>query len=59
MYAPAFQHLRSGSAPGEAEGLHFVGEKLVREGFQFKHNTLDEIYDNVIEYGKALGILPN
>ena len=33
--------------------------KLVREGFQFKHTTLDEMYDNVVEYGKALGILPN
>ncbi|CAD6259477.1 unnamed protein product [Miscanthus lutarioriparius] len=33
-------------------------EKLVREGFQYRHNTLDEIYDNVVEYGKALGILP-
>ncbi|CAL5029814.1 unnamed protein product [Urochloa decumbens] len=32
--------------------------KLVREGFEFKHSTLDEIYDNVVEYGKALGILP-
>ncbi|XP_062184259.1 anthocyanidin reductase ((2S)-flavan-3-ol-forming)-like isoform X1 [Phragmites australis] len=33
--------------------------KLVREGFEFKHNTLDEMYDNVVEYGKALRILPN
>nr|CAB3485852.1 unnamed protein product [Digitaria exilis] len=33
--------------------------KLVREGFVFKHSTLDEIYDNVVEYGKVLGILPN
>ncbi|TVU06772.1 hypothetical protein EJB05_47536 [Eragrostis curvula] len=33
--------------------------KLVGEGFEFKHNTLDEIYDNVVEYGKALGILPH
>lgn len=33
-------------------------EKLVREGFEYRHNTLDEIYDNVVEYGKALGILP-
>ena len=31
--------------------------KLVREGFVFKHNTMDEIYDG-IEYGKELGILP-
>ncbi|EES11482.1 hypothetical protein BDA96_06G248700 [Sorghum bicolor] len=33
-------------------------EKLIREGFEYKHNTLEEIYDNVVEYGKALGILP-
>ncbi|CAL5070252.1 unnamed protein product [Urochloa decumbens] len=33
--------------------------KLVREGFVFEHNTLDEIYDDVLDYGKALGILPN
>ncbi|WVZ87269.1 hypothetical protein U9M48_033935 [Paspalum notatum var. saurae] len=31
--------------------------KLVREGFEFKYKTLDEIYDDVVEYGKALGIL--
>ncbi|KAL6844001.1 hypothetical protein ACP4OV_025674 [Aristida adscensionis] len=33
--------------------------KLVREGFEFRYKTLDEIYgDDVIEYGEALGILP-
>ncbi|KAJ1272924.1 hypothetical protein BS78_06G240300 [Paspalum vaginatum] len=32
--------------------------KLVSEGFEFKYKTLDEIYDDVVEYGKALGILP-
>ncbi|RCV35551.1 hypothetical protein SETIT_7G248900v2 [Setaria italica] len=32
--------------------------KLVREGFEFKYRTLDEIYDDVVEYGRALGILP-
>ncbi|CAO2036625.1 unnamed protein product [Urochloa humidicola] len=31
--------------------------KLVREGFEFKYRTLDEIYNDVVEYGKALGIL--
>ncbi|XP_066349559.1 anthocyanidin reductase ((2S)-flavan-3-ol-forming)-like [Miscanthus floridulus] len=31
--------------------------KLVKEGFEFKYNTLDAIYGDVIEYGKALGIL--
>jgi len=34
-------------------------EKLVGQGFEFKYKTLDEIYDNVVEYGKALGLLPN
>ncbi|XP_062226853.1 anthocyanidin reductase ((2S)-flavan-3-ol-forming)-like isoform X2 [Phragmites australis] len=33
--------------------------KLVREGFEYKYKTLDDIYDDVVEYGKALGILPN
>jgi anthocyanidin reductase len=32
--------------------------KLVREGFEFNYKTLDEIYDDVVEYGKALKILP-
>ncbi|KAL6651453.1 hypothetical protein ACP70R_010378 [Stipagrostis hirtigluma subsp. patula] len=32
--------------------------KLVREGFEYKHKTLEEIYDNMIEYGNTLGILP-
>nr|CAB3485860.1 unnamed protein product [Digitaria exilis] len=31
--------------------------KLVKEGFQFKYKTLDDMYDDVVEYGKALGIL--
>ncbi|CAO2036632.1 unnamed protein product [Urochloa humidicola] len=31
--------------------------KLVKEGFQFKYKTLDNMYDDVVEYGKALGIL--
>ncbi|KAM0862141.1 hypothetical protein ACQ4PT_045424 [Festuca glaucescens] len=32
--------------------------KLVAEGFEYKYKTLDEIYDDVVEYGRALGILP-
>ncbi|CAL5029842.1 unnamed protein product [Urochloa decumbens] len=31
--------------------------KLVKEGFHFKYKTLDNMYDDVVEYGKALGIL--
>ncbi|KAL6651456.1 hypothetical protein ACP70R_010381 [Stipagrostis hirtigluma subsp. patula] len=30
--------------------------KLIKEGFEFK--TLDEIYEDMVEYGKSLGILP-
>nr|AII26678.1 anthocyanidin reductase [Indosasa hispida] len=33
-------------------------EKLVREGFEFRYKNLDEIFDDVVKYGKALGILP-
>ena len=32
--------------------------KLVKEGLEFKYKTLDEIYGDVVEYGKAMGILP-
>ncbi|CAL5070177.1 unnamed protein product [Urochloa decumbens] len=33
--------------------------KLVREGFEYKYKTLDGMYDDMIDYGKALGILSN
>uniref|UniRef100_K3Y8I5 NAD-dependent epimerase/dehydratase domain-containing protein n=1 Tax=Setaria italica TaxID=4555 RepID=K3Y8I5_SETIT len=33
--------------------------KLVREGFEYKYETLDGMYDDMVEYGKALGILTN
>uniref|UniRef100_A0A8I7B3Z5 NAD-dependent epimerase/dehydratase domain-containing protein n=1 Tax=Hordeum vulgare subsp. vulgare TaxID=112509 RepID=A0A8I7B3Z5_HORVV len=33
--------------------------KLVKAGFEYKYKTLDEIYDNVVEYGRATGILPH
>ena len=33
--------------------------KLVSEGFEFKYETLGQIYDDVVEHGKALGILPS
>ncbi|CAN6229679.1 unnamed protein product [Urochloa humidicola] len=32
--------------------------KLLREGFEYKYKTLEHIYDDMVEYGKALGILP-
>ncbi|XP_066349558.1 anthocyanidin reductase ((2S)-flavan-3-ol-forming)-like [Miscanthus floridulus] len=33
--------------------------RLVSEGFEFEYKTLGEIYGDVVEHGKALGILPN
>ena len=33
--------------------------KLIGKGFEYKYKTLDGIYDDMIDYGKALGILPN
>uniref|UniRef100_A0A0D9W9X8 NmrA-like domain-containing protein n=1 Tax=Leersia perrieri TaxID=77586 RepID=A0A0D9W9X8_9ORYZ len=33
-------------------------EKLIREGFMFRHTNMEEIFDDLVEYGKALGILP-
>jgi anthocyanidin reductase len=33
--------------------------RLVSEGFEFEYETLGEIYGDVVEHGKALGILPN
>ncbi|VAH52380.1 unnamed protein product [Triticum turgidum subsp. durum] len=32
--------------------------KLVKEGFEYKYKNVEEIYDSVVEYGRALGILP-
>jgi len=32
--------------------------KLIKEGFEFKYDTLDMIYQDVVEYGRALGIIP-
>ncbi|XP_037470329.1 anthocyanidin reductase ((2S)-flavan-3-ol-forming)-like [Triticum dicoccoides] len=32
--------------------------KLIGEGFEFRYKALDEIYDDVVNYGRSLGILP-
>ncbi|XP_066343937.1 anthocyanidin reductase ((2S)-flavan-3-ol-forming)-like [Miscanthus floridulus] len=53
-----FLHFICSDDDEERPRVSVSSEKLVREGFQYRHNTLDEIYDNVVEYGKALGILP-
>lgn len=42
----------------EPPRVRLSSAKLVEEGFEFGYKTLDEIYRDVVEYGKALGILP-
>jgi anthocyanidin reductase len=43
----------------EKPRVRLSSAKLLREGFQYKYKTLDEVYDDVVEYGRKLGILPN
>ncbi|RLM75591.1 anthocyanidin reductase-like isoform X2 [Panicum miliaceum] len=51
-------HLLSGERL-EKPRVCLSSAKLVRAGFEYKYKTLEHIYDDMIEYGKALGILPN
>jgi hypothetical protein len=37
----------------EKPRVHLSSEKLVRDGFEFKYKTLDQLYDDVVEYGKG------
>jgi anthocyanidin reductase len=39
--------------------VRLSSEKLVKEGFEFRYRTLDDMYDDMVEYGKTLGILPS
>ncbi|KAL5215907.1 hypothetical protein ABZP36_007308 [Zizania latifolia] len=34
-------------------------EKLIGEGFEFRYTDLEGIFDELVEYGKTLGILPH
>ena len=42
----------------EKPRVRLSSAKLVRAGFEYKYKTLDGMYDDMVEYGKALGILP-
>ena len=32
-------------------------DKLIKEGFEYKYKNLDEIYDDLVVYGRTLGLL--
>jgi anthocyanidin reductase len=42
----------------EKPRVHVSSGKLVKEGFDYKYKMLDGMYDDMIDYGKDLGILP-
>ncbi|CAN6277030.1 unnamed protein product [Urochloa humidicola] len=48
----------SGDELLEKARVRLSSAKLLKEGFQFKYKTLDEVYQDVVGYGRALGILP-
>ncbi|EES11485.1 hypothetical protein BDA96_06G249100 [Sorghum bicolor] len=43
----------------EKRRVSLSSARLVSEGFEFEYETLGKIYGDVVEHGKALGILPN
>lgn len=48
---------RIGHLP-EKPRVRISSGKLADEGFEYRYKNLDEIYDDVVVYGRALGILP-
>uniref|UniRef100_A0A0E0DIR3 NAD-dependent epimerase/dehydratase domain-containing protein n=1 Tax=Oryza meridionalis TaxID=40149 RepID=A0A0E0DIR3_9ORYZ len=43
----------------EKPTISLSSAKLIGEGFEFKYKNLDEMYDDLVAYGKALGLIPN
>uniref|UniRef100_A0A0D9XKL9 NAD-dependent epimerase/dehydratase domain-containing protein n=1 Tax=Leersia perrieri TaxID=77586 RepID=A0A0D9XKL9_9ORYZ len=43
---------------GEDPRVLVSSEKLLKEGFEYEYKDLDKMFDDAVEYGKALGILP-
>ena len=37
--------------------IGFSSAKLIQEGFKFKHNNLEELYDSTFEMGILSGLL--
>ncbi|CAL5025274.1 unnamed protein product [Urochloa decumbens] len=58
QYSVNTGHESSGGELLEKPRVKLSSAKLVKEGFEFRYKTLEEVYQDAIEYGKALGILP-
>ncbi|XP_037487377.1 anthocyanidin reductase ((2S)-flavan-3-ol-forming)-like isoform X1 [Triticum dicoccoides] len=47
---------RIGHLP-EKPRVSIWSDKLIKEGFEYKYKNLDEIYDDLVVYGRTLGLL--
>jgi len=55
QYEPNVDHI--GALPAKPR-VSIWSDKLVKAGFEYKYNNLDQVYDDIVPYGRALGILP-